>query len=189
MRGASGQARYFAGAAGVYEFFMCPLRHFYGFCLSIDLSLWDTRQQGQDDRNRERLCEVGDSNPGMNRKRNVKDMSTLTLKQIDVQSDAKDSSAQAVRPRILIKIYSGGAIMGLFGSAVGGVFGAILTAASWFVTKDGGRQFLSATGSVLLYLTIPLIVIAAFCLDWMEKDKSRFGSKAARQKYEEDDDQ
>jgi hypothetical protein len=118
-----------------------------------------------------------------------KDMDSLTLKQIGVQSDAKDSSAQAVRSRKLTKIYSGVAIIGLFGGAAVSLFGSILTGASWFVATDGTRQLLSVTGSVLLFLTIPLIVLGACCLDWMEKDKSEIGSKTGRHEYEEDDDQ
>jgi hypothetical protein len=45
-------------------------------------------------------------------------------------------------------------------------------------------QWLSATGSVLLFLTIPLIILAACCLDWMEKDKPGIRSKNRRQEYE-----
>jgi hypothetical protein len=118
-----------------------------------------------------------------------RDMNPLTLKQIDVQSDAKDSSTHAVRSRKLTKIYSGGAIIGLFGSAAVPLFGAILTGASWFIAEDGVRKFLSVTGSILLFMTIPLIVISACCLDWMEKDESGIVSKPACHGDEADDDQ
>ncbi len=116
-------------------------------------------------------------------------MHSPTLKQIDVQSDAQAGSAQAVRPRMLTKIYSGGAIIGLFGGAAVSLFGSILTGASWLVANEGTRHLLSVTGSVLLFMTIPLIVLGACCLDWMEKDIPGIGSKIALQEIEEDDDQ
>ncbi len=40
-----GHIRY-ALSDDIYEFFMGPLRHFYGFCLSIDLLLWAKHQHG-----------------------------------------------------------------------------------------------------------------------------------------------
>ena len=62
-------------------------------------------------------------------------MSSLTLEQIGAQSVAKERAAQAVRPRRLTKLYSGGAITGLFGGAAASLFGSILTGASWFVAN------------------------------------------------------
>src|SRR5262245_48412893 len=60
-----------------------------------------------------------------------------------------------------------GAAAGLFGGVGAGVFGAVFMAASWFVGNEGARQWLSTTGTVLLFLTIPLLIIGGFCLDWM----------------------
>jgi hypothetical protein len=125
----------------------------------------------------------------MHRNEKGEDMNSLTLKQIGVQSDAKDRVAQAVGQHRPAKIYSGGAIIGLFGGAAASLFGSILTGASWLVANDGTRQLLSVTGSVLLFMTIPLIALGACCLDWMEKDEPGIGSKIARHEYEEDDDQ
>jgi hypothetical protein len=122
--------------------------------------------------------------PGMHRNEKGKDMNSLTLKQIDVQLASKERVAQAVGPRRLTKIYSVGAIIGLFGGATVALFGSILTGASWFVANAATRQLLSVTGSVLLFMTIPLIVLGACCLDWMEKDKPGIGSKIARRGYE-----
>ena|SRR5215472_11321273 len=79
-----------------------------------------------------------------------------------------------------------GAGAGLFGGVASGVFGAVSTAASWFVTNEGARQWLSTTGAILLFLTIPLLIIGGYCLDWMEKDRPQRHSKIAR--YEDDDD-
>lgn len=93
-------------------------------------------------------------------------MNSLTLKQIGVKSVAR-----TVRSRRLVRINSIAAAIGLFGGAAVALFGSLLTGASWFVAKEGARQLLSMTGSVLLFLTIPLIVMAACCLDWLEKDE------------------
>lgn len=127
--------------------------------------------------------------PDMNRNEKRKDMNSLTLKQIHGQLGSKDRIAQAVGPPRLKKMCSVGAIIGLFGGAAVSLFGSILTGASWFVSNAPTRQFLSMTGSVLLFMTIPLIVLGACCLDWMEKDNSRIDSKIAHHRYEEGDDQ
>jgi hypothetical protein len=168
---------------------MGPLRHFYGFCLSIDLLLWEMHQHGHRAKNSLNARESCEANPDMHRNEKRKDMKPPMLKQIDAQSGAKGRVAQAVRPRRLMKMYSGGALIGLFGGATAALFGSIMTGASWLVADDGTRQSLSMTGSVLLFVTIPLIVLGACCLDWMEKDEPGIGSKTARHRYEEDDDQ
>jgi hypothetical protein len=79
-----------------------------------------------------------------------------------------------------------GALAGLVGGGVAGLFGATLTAASWFVINDGARHLFSTTGAVLLFLTIPLMIFGGYCLDWMEKDMPQRYSKAVR--YEDEDD-
>src|SRR5262245_58619136 len=73
-----------------------------------------------------------------------------------------------------------GALVGLVGGVVAGLFGAVLTAASWFVINAGARHLFSSTGTVLLYLTIPLMIFGGCCLDWMEKDMPRRDPKVAR---------
>ena len=73
-----------------------------------------------------------------------------------------------------------GIAAGLFGGVASGAFGAVFTAAGWFVINEGARQWLSTTGTVLLFLTIPLLIIGGLCLDWMEKEEPQRGSKIAR---------
>ena len=130
----------------------------------------------------------------MRRTEEGNEMSALTLKQLSVKTGAMAEAARAMRPRRLTKIYTYGAAVGLFGSAAVSLFGSILTGASWFAGNDGARRWLSVTGAVLLFLTIPLLILAAICLDALEKIKSGIGSKgmraaAAEDGYEEDDDQ
>jgi hypothetical protein len=103
--------------------------------------------------------------------------------------------AQAVvKPRVtgrraLVQAQAMGAAAGLFGGVGSGVFGGVFMAASWFVSNAGARQWLSTTGSVLLFLTIPLLIIGGCCLDWLEKDKPQRGSKVVRYRYEDDDEE
>jgi hypothetical protein len=80
-----------------------------------------------------------------------------------------------------------GAVAGLFGGIAAGLFGAVSTAASWFVANEGARRWLSTTGAILLFLTIPLLIIGGCCLDWLEKDTPQRGSKVAR--YEDGDEE
>lgn len=80
-----------------------------------------------------------------------------------------------------------GAVVGLAGGIFAAASGAVFTAASWFVNNEGVRQWLSTAGTVLFFLTIPLIIFGAFCMDWADKDKPRRNPKVAR--YDDDDDQ
>jgi hypothetical protein len=80
-----------------------------------------------------------------------------------------------------------GAAGGLFGGVASGAFGGVFMAASWFVTNGGARQLFSTTGTVLLFLTIPLLIIGGYCLDWLEKDKPQRAYRVVR--YEDDDEE
>jgi len=80
-----------------------------------------------------------------------------------------------------------GAAAGLFGGVASGGFGAVFMAASWFVTNEGARQWLSTTGTLSLFLTIPLLIIGGCCLDWLEKDKPQRAYRVVR--YEDDDEE
>lgn len=79
-----------------------------------------------------------------------------------------------------------GAVTGLAGGIFAAMSGAMFTVASWFVANEGARQWLSTAGTVLFYLTIPLIIFGAFCMDWVEKNNPQRDPKVAR--YEDDDD-
>jgi uncharacterized membrane protein YfcA len=80
-----------------------------------------------------------------------------------------------------------GAAAGLFGGVASGGFGAVFMAASWFVTNEGAHQWLSTTGTLSLFLTIPLLIIGGCCLDWLEKDKPQRAYRVVR--YEGDDEE
>jgi hypothetical protein len=80
-----------------------------------------------------------------------------------------------------------GAAAGLFGAVAAAVFGTVFTAASWLLADEGARHWLSTAGTVSLFMTIPLLIIGGYCLDWTEKGKPRRDPKVAR--YEDDDEE
>jgi hypothetical protein len=77
-------------------------------------------------------------------------------------------------------------VVGLAGGLFAATSGAVFTVASWFVANEGVRQWLSTAGTVLFFLTIPLVIFGGFCMDWVEKNKPHRGYKVTR--YEDDDD-
>jgi len=93
--------------------------------------------------------------------------------------------SRAMGRRWLAKAQSLGAVAGLTGGILAALFGALFTAAGWFVSNESVRQWLSSRGTALLFLTIPLLIFGSYCLDWMEKDGSQGQSKSAR--CEDDD--
>lgn len=80
-----------------------------------------------------------------------------------------------------------GLVAGLAGGGAAGMFGSVFTAASWLVANEGARRWLSTTGAILLFLTIPLLIIGGFCTDWLEKDNPQHDRKAPRYKDDEDE--
>ena len=70
-----------------------------------------------------------------------------------------------------------GAIAGLAGGLVAVLFGSVLTAISWLT---GTGSHVQTLGTVLLFLTIPLLVFGAQCLDLIERKKER--AKEARRR-------
>lgn len=83
------------------------------------------------------------------------------------------TSSQSASQGLLAKMQIAGAFAGLAGGMGSGLMGAMLIVAGWLTTSTDVQHWLSTSGSLLLMLTIPLIVLGGFCLDWLEKDKSR----------------
>jgi hypothetical protein len=110
-------------------------------------------------------------------------MNALSFTHQAVRASAKPR----VTGRALAQAQIVGAVAGLVGGALAALFGAVFTAASWFVANEGARQLLSTTGTALFFLTIPLLILGGYCLDWMEKDKPQRYSKVVR--YEDDDEE
>lgn len=69
---------------------------------------------------------------------------------------------------------SAGGVLGLFGGIISPLLGSILTAISWLTGPVWHGLSLQRYGTVLLFLTIPLLLFGAHCLDLMEKqDKGK----------------
>ena len=111
-------------------------------------------------------------------------MNTLTLTNTHENLGAM---SQPARKPHLATTQTLGAGVGLVGGTTAALLGALLIAASWFAGNEAVGHWLSTAGSVLLCLTIPLIIMAACCLDCIEKEKPRGRSKAARYKDDYDE--
>jgi hypothetical protein len=67
---------------------------------------------------------------------------------------------------------SGGAALGLGLGILAPVAGSILTAIAWFTAPHWHGFFIQRYGTVLLFLTIPLLIFGGHCLDLMDKDEA-----------------
>ena len=64
---------------------------------------------------------------------------------------------------------SGGAVCGLGFGIVCPLVGSILTAIAWLTGPEWHGFHLQRYGTLLLFLTIPLLIFGAHCLDLMDK--------------------
>jgi hypothetical protein len=62
-----------------------------------------------------------------------------------------------------------GAVFGLSVGIISPLIGSVLTAIAWFTGPEWHGLFIQRYGTVLLFLTIPLLVFGAHCLDLMDK--------------------
>src|ERR1051325_12078709 len=58
------------------------------------------------------------------------------------------------------------------GGMAAALIGSVLTAATWIVGAQL-HPWLRGTGTTLLVLTIPLLIMAGYCMDWVERDVSK----------------
>lgn len=111
-------------------------------------------------------------------------MNAVTLLHQDAHSGAKPHTT-ARGP--LEGLEAWGAFIGLGGGFTSALLGSLLTVAGWLTADAGARHWLATAGTVLLCSTIPLIVLGAYCLDWLEKDETQSGSQTGP--YDNDDDE
>jgi hypothetical protein len=64
---------------------------------------------------------------------------------------------------------SAGAVFGLCFGILMPLVGSILTAIAWFTGPHWHGFFIERYGTVLFFLTIPLLIFGAHCLDLMDK--------------------
>lgn len=96
-------------------------------------------------------------------------------------SEYSMARARVARRRILVEQMrvrgwswsSGGAACGLGLGIVCPIMGSILTAIAWFTGPHWHGSFIQRYGAVLLFLTIPLLIFGAHCLDVMDQQADR----------------
>ena len=108
-------------------------------------------------------------------------MNALTFEHQDKQRNLK---FRAQARGMLGKAQITGVAIGLGGSVIVAISGSFLIVAGWLVANDGVHHWLSTAGSVLLFLTIPLLILAAFSLDGLEKDRQH---KSSFTRYNDED--
>src|SRR4029453_3343243 len=62
----------------------------------------------------------------------------------------------------------GGAVFGLGAGILSSLVGSVLTAIAWFTGPRWHGFLLTRDGTVLLFLTIPLLIFGAHCLDLLD---------------------
>ena len=94
-----------------------------------------------------------------------------------------DNDLAADRVRATLRAHgwtwkSTGACVGLLGGVIAPLLGMALTALAWFIGDWHGFH-LHRDGTVLMFLTIPLLIFGAHCLDLIDKETE--GTEKARQ--------
>jgi len=69
-----------------------------------------------------------------------------------------------------------GAIVCLAGGTLVPLFGALLTVASWMIGDKSSGPLLHRLGTILFFLTIPLLITGGWCLDKIEIRGGKIGS-------------
>lgn len=68
---------------------------------------------------------------------------------------------------------TGSAAFGFCGGIAAAVLGSILTAVAWFTGAVWHGYSVQRFGTILLFLTIPLLVFGAHCLDLLDRERER----------------
>ncbi|HLN98968.1 MAG TPA: hypothetical protein VK208_10950 [Pyrinomonadaceae bacterium] len=74
-----------------------------------------------------------------------------------------------------------GAVCCFGGGIIAALIGSILTAVTWVIGAQM-HPWVRGLGTALLILTIPLLILAGYCMDWMERDKHKPASRAEQQR-------
>jgi hypothetical protein len=110
-------------------------------------------------------------------------MSTLRLVQDSLQTSAQNQltwTSLTKGRRGLAEARVLGAFVGLVGGVLAPLCGGLLIIVGWWATNDSLQQEFSTAGSVLLFLTIPLLALGACCMDWLEKGRPQPSLKVIR---------
>lgn len=74
--------------------------------------------------------------------------------------------------RNLALIESAGAIACFVGGILAGLLGTLLSASAWILGGDQ-HPLVHGLGTALLVVTIPLLILAGYCMDWLECDPQK----------------
>lgn len=81
--------------------------------------------------------------------------------------------------RNLVPLEAAAAVVCFVGGILAGILGTLLSASAWILGEH--HPALHALGTILLVVTIPLLIFAGYCMDWMERDsKRKLGSTSHR---------
>ena len=70
--------------------------------------------------------------------------------------------------------------VGGFGAAL---LGSVLTAMTWILGSQL-HPWLRGWGTALLIVTIPLLILAGYCMDWLERDRNEPNGQADARRQE-----
>ncbi|MGI9107946.1 MAG: hypothetical protein ACR2G4_17060 [Pyrinomonadaceae bacterium] len=75
-------------------------------------------------------------------------------------------------------------VLGLAGGVSAPFLGATSDVMTWFINSQTVNSHLQVLSSVFCALTIPLLILGAFCLDLLEAKSAQLSSPAARSRNE-----
>ena len=96
----------------------------------------------------------------------------MTITQTETESCVETESQGALEYMTRTSCWgwrSFGALFGLLGGIVAALIGSAFTASSWIADVRGNGAYMQTLGTDFLFLTIPLLVLGAHCLDLVEK--------------------
>lgn len=103
-------------------------------------------------------------------------MNAVTHVHEDFQSTSK---AGTTGQTLLAHLQIVAGVVCIGGGVFSSIVGSLLSAAGWIAGDTGVKEGLSRSGSGLLFLVIPLIIIGAFFLDSLEKSGVRGNASIA----------
>ncbi len=74
--------------------------------------------------------------------------------------------------RSLVTLEATGAVLCFGGGILAGLVGSLLTASTWILGAEQ-HPWVHGLGTALLIATIPLLISAGYCLDWIETDPQK----------------
>ena len=74
--------------------------------------------------------------------------------------------------RSVVALEATGAALCFGGGVLAGLVGGLLTASTWILGAEQ-HPWVRGMGTALLVATIPLLISAGYCLDWMERDSRK----------------